>query len=138
MGLDITALIKSRTDLNKETEYRVANWPKVESGEMSENDYYHNYPRYSPRWINVTEYGIRNWWGLRTYLMNNMGLGDHDVYNLEREQLETLRKAAIERAIPAGNTCNYEGKVDELLGVIARAFKECDFDNNVVTIQFCY
>lgn len=138
MGLDITARIRKVAAIEIENQYKAENWPKVESGAMTEDEYFKAFPRDELRSINVTEFGIRNFWGLRKYFIDTLGLPDGCTFLINAEDLTYLIDAADNYTIPhLQGECNYFRKCDELLAVCRRAASECNFNEEVVEFFFC-
>lgn len=138
MGLDITARIVKIDDVKMVKEYQKLNWPKVQAGEMTESDYGKNYPKFASRSINASEYGIRNFWGLREFFIKNLGINGETVFVLNRNEIETTLKAADTYKLPDIDYWSYLNKCDEVATVCRTALSECDFDTEVVEFFFCY
>lgn len=101
MGLDIHARIVTKASVETEDQYKIENWPKVEAGEITEDEYFKAYPvNKSYRSINVTEFGIRNFWGLQKYFIETLGLPDACVFHINSEDLTFLIDAADNYTIP--------------------------------------
>lgn len=138
MGLDITARIRKVAAIEIENAYIAENWPKVESGAMTETEYCKGYPNDEHSSIDLTEYSIRNFWGLRKYFIETLGLPDNTVFHINSEDLTFLIDAADNYTIPhLDDENNYFRKCDELLAVCRRARSECNFNEEVVEFFFC-
>lgn len=139
MGLDITARIVTKSSIEMEKQYNIENWPKVKSGEMRLDEYYYHFPVNNTfRTINVSEFGIRNFWGLRKFFIETLGIDNDSVFMLDKEQIQTTFNAAKSYSIPNIDDYSYNSKCDETAAVCERAMQECDFANEIVEFFFSH
>ena len=139
MGLDIHARIVTKSSIEMEKQYKNENWPKVQSGEMRLDEYYYHFPvNKTFRSIDVSEYGIRNFWGLRKYFIETMGLVEEDsCFYLDLNEIKTLSLGVHYREIPNIDNYSYDQKCEDVLKICARALKECNFETEIVEFFFC-
>lgn len=138
MGLDITARIKNKVEYKAERDYATNEYPKVENGEISMKTYVSNYPHCKGKSINVSEFGIRNFWGLRKFFIETLGIDEDSVFMLDKEQIQTTFNAAKSYSIPNIDDYSYNSKCDETAAVCERAMQECDFANEIVEFFFSH
>lgn len=138
MGLDITARIVTKASIEMEKQYMIENWPKVESGEITEDEYFKAFPvNKTFRSINVSEDGIRNFWGLRKFFIETLGLAEEDgCFYLGFNEIKTLWNAANYYEIPDIDNYSYSQKCGDVFKICTRALKECHFETELVEFSF--
>lgn len=137
MGLDITARIINIAEHKAEMEYKNLNLSKVETGEMTNDEYFAGYPFPKYRTIDVSEYGIRNFWGLRKFCLETLKLEGDSTFFLNKDHIEKIMEAAYDYEIPNIDTYNYYEKCDELSAVCLNALFETNWDEELVEFFFC-
>lgn len=139
MGLDITARIRSKENLDVELQYIDENWLLVENGAIEMKEYIANYPKIEKIEIDPDQYSIRNFWGLRKFMDNEMFLAvgeDRMAFALTLAEVQLLKLAARARVIPNIDMYSYEAKCEQVAEICEIAQKSMKY-SDMLEFVFC-
>lgn len=113
MGLDVYVRRVNKNEVKAVEVYAKTNWPKVQSGEMNQTNYWNSFP-----YIKQCD-GIRKFGSLFDYLKTLTGK-DGDVFILNHDQVKQCKSDALAYAIGGGNDFCYT-----IATVCDKFFKKC-------------
>lgn len=137
MGLDIYARKYKKSDWEAQTAYSNENWPKVETGEMTHQQYIENCPHVDFVSLDVTEFGIRKFYSLRKYLKTLLNTDEDTEYILNRAQAYRLMTDAKCGFIDFDSTdFDYARKCAHVYAICTKFINDST-DEDVLNFFFC-
>lgn len=136
MGLDVYVRRVNKEEVKAVEVYVKTNWPKVQSGEMCQSDYWDNYPYLKQIDELAGEMGIRKFWSLFDYLKDLTGKDD-DVFILDVDQVKQCREDALTCVIGDCDDFCYERKCTEFAAACDRFLKNRK-ESDVMQVVFDY